>query len=152
MKIQTSVFSENEDQMAIPLELFRMKEWSLGTIASIMQMFAIDELELTITNDNYFPVVTPSVGYAEADGMPALLEAERPNIVRTLQQLMMSFGYKRIEAHPTEEEILKTKQYWAFVNDGTVDNSADPVPAASQHVLEPTDTPSGLISEADEQQ
>lgn len=152
MKVQTSIFSENEDQIAIPLEIFRMKEWSLGTIGSIMQMFGIEEIALHVTDYNFFPVVTPQVAYTDTEDIPAVLDNERPNIVRVLQQLMMSFGYKRIEALPTEEERVKTKEYWNFVNDGSMSDSAeDPTPAHRPAPIDPEANPK-VISESDEQQ
>lgn len=128
MRIDAKIFGEDGNRISIPISVYRMKEWILPMLGNLMYVFGIRHAELDVRSSNLFPVV--NISYEESDDttveLPSILDDMRPQILRSIKDLMILFGLSHISLEFEKDELINLYNYWAYINDGSGTYEDDP--------------------------
>jgi predicted transcriptional regulator len=145
MKVTASIFGEDGTKISIPMYVYRMHQFYIQHITTLMYMHGIAELEHNVTHHNLFPAVTTKMDSMMNDQIPKELAAERTEIAVALKQLMLRAGIQRLRIEPSAEEVTKIRAYWHYVQNGAPDTGevalAAPMPVIADPTSEKVDFP-----------
>ena len=109
--MKTDITVYKADAVQLPVELVNAREYLLSTAGTMMRMFGIDKVAVTI--DYVGPkMLTAATFTAAPDEPPSGLARCRPFIVRQLAELLPLVGVLSIEVKPTSEERTQTQSMW----------------------------------------
>lgn len=141
MKIHVKIFGEGGTRIKIPMQMYRLRDFHMQSIATIMQMYGLSEVTLSITTMNFLPAVAVGIKTYMDDKLPPILRNEQPEIVRALKIMLERAGFTSVSIVPTPEETEKIVQYWTYIETGAPTPGDVPVNGPLPQTKDPTHTP-----------
>lgn len=136
MNLSAKMFGEEGKQLMVPMPIVRMKEMFLPALASLMQVFGIKQLTLSVKPGHVIPPV--SISMATFGTQAKAIEDQRSKVVTSIKGIMEACGLLELVLEPTAEELEKLQQFWNYATDGAIGEQNVPLGLPVPKVIDPT--------------
>lgn len=141
MNVALKMFGEGGKQISVPMPIYRVAKDMLQPIGRLMQVYGLLEASLTVTTQNFFPVIVAKYRSTEDPALPDILKQEQPEIMTALKLLMIRFGMASIKITLDASEQNDIRRYWNYLATGIPSPEDVPLKAGMPKVEDPTGKP-----------
>lgn len=138
MNVNSRIFGEGGNRIAIPMFMYRLKEFVLPWLGGLMNLYGISKVELDIGTHNFLPAITLKFEPVDDSAFPDILAAERNEQLQIIKQIMARYGLNSVHVELTQPEIKKLREYWSYLVNGAATPETVPVHLPVPTAQDPT--------------
>lgn len=139
MNVHGKIFGEGGTKIAIPMFIYRLKDFILPWLGGMMNLYGVSKVILEIGTHNFLPSMTLQFEPVDDFAFPDLLRAERNEQLQIIKMIMARYGLNVVSVELSQDEIQKLREYWSYLVNGAATPDTVPLKLSVPEIQDPVD-------------